>query len=369
MKKTNLFLVVIAVVIFATGSLLAFPNLDNDPDGDKDSKKAKVKIVTIVDGVKTVTDTLIDLGKDIEILGLENIEINIDSILNEVEMTLKNIQINGDVEGSDQHVFISIGGDSINSTSDIKLDIDLDEIMKTIEVSLENLEESLDNIGKRKKICKTIIISEEDGEENVKVIECNGKGNIDIDLSDILKSTEKSLDNIDLEKIISETIIITEEDGKENVRIITKDGNGNIDVDLSEIMKTVEMSIDSDDSGTKTYTVVIESSSTELDEDDYKSLESKGIKNTKGNQLKLKDLSISPNPSDGNISLDFISESKKTLKINIYGLDGKKVYSEKMKNFEGKYSKKINLSSEKSGTYFVNITQDKKQTTKKIIFE
>ncbi len=79
MKKTNLFLVVIAVVILATGSLLALPIIDNDPDGDKGKKKAKVKVVTIVNGVKTETDTLISLDDDINISGLDDLEIDIES--------------------------------------------------------------------------------------------------------------------------------------------------------------------------------------------------------------------------------------------------------------------------------------------------
>ncbi len=80
MKKTNLFLAIIAVVILATGSLFALPILDNDPDGDPEKKEAKVKIVTIVDGVEIVTDTVIYIGDDLDLIDLENININIDTL-------------------------------------------------------------------------------------------------------------------------------------------------------------------------------------------------------------------------------------------------------------------------------------------------
>ncbi|MCD4698129.1 MAG: T9SS type A sorting domain-containing protein [Bacteroidales bacterium] len=47
----------------------------------------------------------------------------------------------------------------------------------------------------------------------------------------------------------------------------------------------------------------------------------------------------------------------------------KEVYSETIKNFEGKYKGEIDISSEDSGTYFLKIEQGNKIGTRKIIVE
>lgn len=85
------------------------------------------------------------------------------------------------------------------------------------------------------------------------------------------------------------------------------------------------------------------------------------------NKLELKGISVSPNPSYGLIKLEVVSGLKNPLMINIFSTNGKKVYSDTMRNFEGEYSKRINLSMEKSGIYFVSIMQGKEQISKKLI--
>lgn len=84
-------------------------------------------------------------------------------------------------------------------------------------------------------------------------------------------------------------------------------------------------------------------------------------------KLELKELSIYPNPSDGNITIGITSDSKEPLLINIFSLDGKRVYSQAIHSLEGIDNQKIDLSNELSGFYFVSIIQDGKQITKKII--
>jgi hypothetical protein len=310
MKKIQLFPAIIAVIILATGSLFAIPLLDKDPDNDPDKKQAKVKAVTIVNGVETTTDTIINIDDiDIEVMNLENIEINIDSILNEVTTNLNNISFNMDTDEITEEVTIQINGSSDDASFNINID-NLDEI---IEMTLENID--ADN----KTICKKIIISDDMDEKDIKVYNCNGAEDLDIDVSAIVEEIESSLEGVDAVK--------------------------------------------------KVHAVVIETKCMELNDAELRSLESAGIKADKNNQLELNNLSISPNPSNGNIKLNFESTKEETVKINIFDMNGKKVFSEKVKNFDGKYSNSIDLTNEKSGTYFVNISQGKEQVTKKVVLK
>lgn len=86
-------------------------------------------------------------------------------------------------------------------------------------------------------------------------------------------------------------------------------------------------------------------------------------------KLELKELSIYPNPSNGKITLDISSDSKEPLLIEIYGIDGKVIYSEKINSIKDLKAIMIDLSREHSGFYFVNIIQGEKKLVEKIIIK
>lgn len=80
---------------------------------------------------------------------------------------------------------------------------------------------------------------------------------------------------------------------------------------------------------------------------------------------KENNFTIFPNPAENNINIDFKTTSKP---CNIYILNtlGQEIYSEKgNKIYSG--VKRIDLSSFKNGIYFVNIEQDSKVQTQKIV--
>jgi hypothetical protein len=311
MKKTRLFMLV-AIIIIATGSLLALPALsmfnplfDNDPDGDPDAKKAKVTIVRIVDGVETTIDTVININDISGLDGLANIEINVDSIMQNVSVMLNDLEFN--IDGQENLIHTYIGGDSIHINCNVEIIEDGDSVVF----------HSKSNEDGEVTICKKIIISGDDGNENVKIISCNGKN--------------------------GETV----------------------DFDLAEMLENIEVQLTNIDSITKNYTVIIK----EIDNEDIKSKKSEKQKTSVAKILKLSDFSVSPNPTNGIVNLKFSSDFKDAVKITVINLEGKKVFSEKIKNFDGKYNKDIDLSKEESGTYFINILQDNKQLTKKIILK
>lgn len=304
MKKTNLFLLVLAIVVLATGSLWAIPRMDNDPDNDSNSSKAKVKVITIVDGVKTVKDTVIDFSSDLDLKALENLEFNLDSILKVVEEKIENININFEINGDDEdHFVIKIGGEEM----DLNFDIEIDNIEEIIEMSLEG---------------------------------------------------------IDSETEITKKMVIRIDGGDENIQITTE---GEEDFDLKELLESVKVNIEDIDSLGKTKTIIVKAYSTRPNAYDIKMLQDVGYTNVHKGNLDLEKFSITPNPNQGIFTLAFESRSKETVKINVFDIHGKNVYSDKVKNFEGHYSENINIENEKPGAYFVTLKQDQKYLTQKFI--
>lgn len=84
------------------------------------------------------------------------------------------------------------------------------------------------------------------------------------------------------------------------------------------------------------------------------------------NDIKGKDLgTISPNPSNGIINLDF-TNSFTTGKITVTDLAGRTVYSNKLNSSK---SQQVNLSSLSNGVYIVSVEAGNEQFTKKVIIK
>jgi len=303
MKKANLLLLVLAAVVLTTGSLLAIPLMDNDPNGEHEKGKATVKVVTIVDGVKTVKDTVIDFGSDFDLEVLEDFELDLDSILKVVEEKVENISINCEMNGDDEdHFMIKIGGEDM----DLDFNIDIDNIEEIIEMSLEGTDSKAD-------ITKKMVIKIDGDEENIQI---SSEGDEDFDLKEILASVK--IDSDDIDSLVKKTIIIKEYSTRPNAY-------------------------------------------------DIKKLEEAGYTNIHKGNLELEDFSIAPNPNNGVFLLSFGSASDETLKVNVFDINGKNIYAEKIRNFPGNYKKEINIADEKDGAYFVTLKQDGKYVTKKFI--
>lgn len=104
------------------------------------------------------------------------------------------------------------------------------------------------------------------------------------------------------------------------------------------------------------------------EENDLESLKDAGVK-TKNRSLDVENLTFSPNPSNGKFNLSFTLKEKKKVTINIYDINGNVVYSETLKDFQGDYSKEIDISDQESGTFFLQIVQGLYDIIKKIIIQ
>ena len=104
----------------------------------------------------------------------------------------------------------------------------------------------------------------------------------------------------------------------------------------------------------------------DLEEKDIETLKKAGVDWEK-NELDLEDLVFFPNPSNGEFTLKFELEDEGDVLIRIVNFDGKLIYNEKLKNFFGQYDKKIDIKDQPSGTYFLNVEQNGKMSTSKLL--
>lgn len=92
-------------------------------------------------------------------------------------------------------------------------------------------------------------------------------------------------------------------------------------------------------------------------------------KKSKDHSLKENEISLYPNPNNGTFSLRFQSGQKSSVTIKVYDQQGKEVYSEVVKNFNGEYLGPLDLSAKWKGNYILKITQDDQTHIKKFIIE
>jgi hypothetical protein len=86
-------------------------------------------------------------------------------------------------------------------------------------------------------------------------------------------------------------------------------------------------------------------------------------------KLNADNMKFYPNPNNGKFNLSFSLKEKGTTDVTILNMEGKSIYSEKLKDFTGTYDKEIDISKNPKGVYFVRIEQGAHSQLKKIIME
>jgi|GEM_PF-2892727 len=75
---------------------------------------------------------------------------------------------------------------------------------------------------------------------------------------------------------------------------------------------------------------------------------------------------IYPNPNDGHFVLSFEAISKDNYTVEVKNTLGQVVYSEKVSEFSGKYSKELNLNGLSKGVYLVSIANSKNESVRRV---
>ncbi len=84
--------------------------------------------------------------------------------------------------------------------------------------------------------------------------------------------------------------------------------------------------------------------------------------------LNLNTIEIFPNPTDGKITVKFAIDNQEATKIELIDVAGKVIFAEINPDFDGSYSKEIDLTGSPEGVYILSISQNNKAFTEKIIF-
>lgn len=87
------------------------------------------------------------------------------------------------------------------------------------------------------------------------------------------------------------------------------------------------------------------------------------------NNLRPSDLNYYPNPSNGKFNLKFNLEQKGEVTVKVMDIMGKEVYKETILDFGGMYDNELNLSGHDKGVYVLQIIQNKKALSRKILIE
>lgn len=297
---------------------------------------------------------------------------------------------------------------SIDTSLSINSDVDSDEIEKMIQtITLDmDLPDSIKDVLKTIDIHKCIETGKTDS-CHTKVIVKVGEGKTKCKKKDVnkmiihcdsikIEDIEFDGDDKEIQKIIMiksigeedhEVIkveegevkidVTTGDDGVMKIKMISKDGEEVImekNINVDKIMKEVENS--ESDSKVKVYktcgngkTIIIATKIilVDLEEEDISTLKKSGVKDVKKNKLKVEKMNFYPNPNNGKFNLSYELDTKGKTTVSIYDESGKKVYFEELSEFTGKYEMEIDLSKDGKGIYFINVNQDKKSLTKKVI--
>lgn len=353
-------------------------------------KEIHVKVLKEVNGELIKIDTVLDGAKYGDIYLYSDGEFDhskLDSILKEFKILDKNelkvISLKNGIEGNDslKQMWVGVTASGDEDIEHIVVDLSNNTEFSNCTKDISLL--SADSL----EIVKEVIILKKDGE---KVVIDDSKGDSyiwTIDSSDVKLITIKE----DVE-------FIGKSDDKINI-YVTADKNGDIET-TSEIKimagngkcKTIEMTFDADEmidsdelvkleealqgSGEKVkvlkyttkdgaFVIKAEISDCELTEDETQQAKSIGLEDKI--ELQLNKFKAFPNPTDGVFTVEFELEEKISTLVKVYNQEGKTVYSDKVKKFDGFYSKQIDLTKQDMGIYFIRIIQGDKSVTKKIL--
>lgn len=371
MKNLKKLLIPIGLIALVVG-IFSFTNHNN---GDDD--KCKMKIVKIVNGIKTEVDSIFDCSDKMEWMS------EIHGMGDSIHKMIKIMMIDGDSaemdfkfefdfdmtdeNGMKVMKFKGDDGEEIEMNFDFKMSEGEGGSMKMmingeeIEIKMEELHEHLGEmheniefIEEKEGKIEIMINTDEDGSEfqTIEIIKT-----IDDDGNVMVKKTvngkEVEFDEADMESM----------HGGHNVMIIKSDGENSTMKEILEMV--IDVNVDGK-KGEKMKQIVIISKMTSSDKSS-KDIPTPVDLNKK--ELGVEKLRFSPNPNDGKFELNFKLKDKKPVQVKVVDMQGKEVYNEKIKDFSGKYSNKIDISKNGEGIYILQILQGNKASTSRIVIK
>ena len=174
--------------------------------------------------------------------------------------------------------------------------------------------------------------------------------------------------------------VIIKNDGDDNEDrrvekvIIIRDKNGEvITEDISPLIKDFDIEIGDEvmEDGNLTLNILIR----DLETADQNVVKDVFTPATADNAKALSDKTLHiavnnyPNPTEGTFTVSFYAPETGTLNVRVADAQGKLVFNETLEHFAGQYQKELDLSANTKGTYFLQITQNGKSLSKKVIVD
>lgn len=85
--------------------------------------------------------------------------------------------------------------------------------------------------------------------------------------------------------------------------------------------------------------------------------------------LLVNDISFYPNPSDGRFDLELETGNNLPVQVRILGPDGESIYQKKTAGTDGSHRFRIDISRQRRGNYILQVIQNGRALTKRIIIE
>lgn len=373
----NLFRILLALYLI-TGIAIALMAQE-----EKDEKKGQIHVVRIIDGDETVLDTVIDLRSDMPLHeALRDMDLDIefewegmedlDEKLAEVEEKMKNMQVKMiclDSIMKQEEITAIVTSEMDELGEKLKsMELWLEDSLKSLQSRLEILHEE-EGLRELESLTDNIeIITDDEGGEKTVIIthSDDGGGGIKKKVRIIAGGTAAWVDE-DHEHLLidedGEKDIVIVSGGKKDRIIVKKDSlseDGNMEV-------IVSVSEDGEGCMKKTRIVIKGIDNDEVEKLNKKGMDlpSPGVSGTP----ELEELTFYPNPGDGNFILHFEGRPGEEVKVTIFDISGREVYSRKVSDFNGKFHEQIDISGEETGAYILKIVQRKDIVTRKIILE
>jgi PDZ domain-containing secreted protein len=87
------------------------------------------------------------------------------------------------------------------------------------------------------------------------------------------------------------------------------------------------------------------------------------------NNLEIEQLNIFPNPTNGQFNITFDLPKNGQTTVRVFNGAGRLLYQNDMQQFKGRFQDRVDLSNSPKGIYFLEIRQDGKSLSKKIIVQ
>ena len=334
MKRIRTYLL-LGSMLLAGGSIVAFTNMNADPNEKTGS--CHLTITYEENGETVVLDTTFVCDSSPDVHGF------IDALNlpkgSKIECKMECEATSCGKKGNKNSCSGMASADNFEIIKEI--DEDGNEVMKVIidgvELDIDGEKMRMMHEGDGERQMKMMIMKTDDGEGNLIVRQCLIGGE---------DCKMKCCEGKDRPSCCKKGMKFSEGEGDENIFVQV------IDVD-----------------GVEKRCVVIIKSMEDHDETMLKREAPESVPNLEKSELEVNDLVFSPNPNDGHFNLSFELTETTPVKIAVYSMEGRKVYSQKIKQPEGRFSEEIDISKSGSGTYFLQITQGDKAQTKKVVIQ